>query len=412
MPSAKPDPPAPLKTEVGLPVLKNYSARDYKGSPQVWTILQDRRGVMFFGDSSSAMLEYDGVTWRKIFVPSSVVRSLSTDDTGKIWVGVNGNFGYLSPDAAGTLHFVSIIENVPAQDRSFTDVWQTLITPQGVFFRSYERLFRWDGKHMHVWSHQPKSRFQALSAIRGRMFTAQDGVGLQEIVGDELRSVPGGDSYRNSRKLFLQPFDESHILISARDQLLTLYDGQTVTPFPTEADEYLTKYKVYTSTLLSDGSLCLTTLNGGAVILGHDGKLRQIIDKSAGLLSSNILSAYQDREGALWLGLDDGVARVEINSPISIFSLGGTFDSARFKAHIYASSGGGDAAVQRLDTDPKTGRSSLVPLRGSTQAFTLAVFKDPTGKTPEQLLAATSEGCDEGGGRLACSGHAGGTRFQ
>jgi signal transduction histidine kinase/CheY-like chemotaxis protein len=391
-PSAKPDPPAPLKTEVGLPVLKNYSARDYKGSPQVWTILQDRRGVMFFGDSSSAMLEYDGVTWRKIFVPSSVVRSLSTDDTGKIWVGVNGNFGYLSPDAAGTLHFVSIIENVPAQDRSFTDVWQTLITPQGVFFRSYERLFRWDGKHMHVWSHQPKSRFQALSAIRGRMFTAQDGVGLQEIVGDELRSVPGGDSYRNSRKLFLQPFDESHILISARDQLLTLYDGQTVTPFPTEADEYLTKYKVYTSTLLSDGSLCLTTLNGGAVILGHDGKLRQIIDKSAGLLSSNILSAYQDREGALWLGLDDGVARVEINSPISIFSLGGTFDSARFKAHIYASSGGGDAAVQRLDTDPKTGRSSLVPLQGSTQAFTLAVLKDPTGKTPEQLLAATSEG--------------------
>jgi hypothetical protein len=73
---------------------------------------------MFFGDSSSAMLEYDGVTWRKIFVPSSVMRSLVTDDTGKIWVGVSGNFGYLSPDAAGTLHFVSIIENVPAQDRS------------------------------------------------------------------------------------------------------------------------------------------------------------------------------------------------------------------------------------------------------------------------------------------------------
>lgn len=189
---------------------------------------------------------------------------------------------------------------------------------------------------------------------------------------------------------------------------MTLYDGQTVTPFPTEADQYLTKYKVYTSTLLNDGSLCLTTLNGGAVILGHDGKLRQIIGKSAGLLSSNILSAYQDREGALWLGLDPGVARVEINSPVSIFSLGGTFDAARFQAHIYASSGGGDAAVQRLDTDLKTGRSSLVPLQGSTQSFTLAVFKDPTGKTSEQLLAATSEG----GGRLACSGHAGGTRFQ
>ena len=121
-----------------MPVLKNYSARDYNGGPQVWTILQDRRGVMYFGNSSGAMLEYDGVTWRKIFIPSSVVRSLAMDEAGKIWVGGNGNFGYLSPDAAGTLHFVSILDKVPAEDRSFTDVWQTLVTPQGVFFRSYE----------------------------------------------------------------------------------------------------------------------------------------------------------------------------------------------------------------------------------------------------------------------------------
>ena len=72
--------------------------------------------------------------------------------------------------------------------------------------------------------------------------------------------------------------------------------------------------------------------------------------------------------------------------------LEGTFDVARYKGSIYVSSGGGKAAVQRIVFDPKTGHPSLVPLRGSTQAFTLTLFKDPTGKTPEQLLAATSEG--------------------
>jgi ligand-binding sensor domain-containing protein len=272
-------------------------------------------------------------------------------------------------------------------------VWQALVTPQGVFFRSYERLFRWDGNRIQVWSHQPKARFQALSAVRGHIYTAQGGgVGLQEIVGDDLRSVPGGDAYRTAGKLFLYPYDESHILVSQRDEFLTLYDGEKVVPFPTEADDYLSKHKVYTSTLLADGSFCITTLNGGAVIIGHDGKLRQIIDQGAGLLGSNTLSAYQDREGALWLGLDAGVARVEIDSPISIFSLDGTFDVTRFKGSIYASSGGGSAAVRRLAFDPKTGRPIMVPLQGSTQAFALTVFKDATGKTPEQLLAATSEG--------------------
>jgi ligand-binding sensor domain-containing protein len=362
---------------------------------------------MYFGNSSGAILEYDGVTWKKIFIPSSVVRSLVEDETGKIWVGLSENFGYLSPDAAGTLHYVSLLDKVPAEDRTFTDVWQTLVTREGVFFRSYEKLFRWDGQRMKVWSHQPKARFQALSAVRGHIYTAQGGsAGLQEIVGDELRDVPGGDAYANSGKLFLHPYDADRILISQRDQLLTLYDGKQAVPFPTEADEYLTTHKPYTSTLLADGSFCITTLNGGAVIIGRDGKLRQIIDEGAGLLGSNTLSAYQDREGALWLGLDAGVARVEIDSPISIFTLEGTFDVARYKGSIYVSSGGGKAAVQRIVFDPKTGHPSLVPLRGSTQAFTLTVFKDPAGKTSDQLLAATSEGVMKVEGGHPCPCHA------
>ena len=391
--SATPEPAARPRAEVGIPVLKNYGVKEYNGGPQVWAILQDQRGVMYFGNSSGAILEYDGVTWRKIFVPSSVVRSFAMDASGKIWVGLSENFGFLTPDSAGRLQYVSLLDKVPVEDRGFTDVWQALITPQGVFFRSYEKLFRWDGKRMQVWSHQPKARFQALSAVRGHIYTAQGGgAGLQEIVGDELRDVPGGDAYANAGKLFLHPYDADHILISQRDQLLTLYDGQKAVPFPTEADEYLTTHKPYTSTLLADGSFCVTTLNGGAVIIGHDGKLRQIVDEGVGLLGSNTLSAYQDREGALWLGLDAGIARVEIDSPISVFTREGTFDVARYKGSIYVSSGGGNAAVERIVFDPKTGRPSLVPLHGSTQAFTLTVFKDPAGKTPDQLLAATSEG--------------------
>jgi len=383
--------PAQARTEVGMPVLENHSYKEYNTGDQVWTIVQDRRGLMYFGVSGGAVLQYDGVTWRKIFLNTSVVRSMAIDDGGRIWVGANANFGYLEPDTTGTLHFVSILEKVPPEHRDFTDIWQTLVTPQGVFFRAYERLFRWDGKRMQIWTPASKSRFQAISAVRGHIYTSQNEIGLEEIVGDELRNLPGGDAYRASVKLFLHPFDENRILVSARDQLLTLYDGQKVTPFPTQADDYLKTHKVYTSTVLADGSLCIATLNGGAVILEHDGKLRQIIDEAAGLLNSGTLSAHQDREGALWLGLGNGLARVEVNSPISIFLRSGTLDVARFQGSTYASSVG-SVAVARLVSDRQTGRPSFVPLHGPSQGWTLIVFKDPGGKTPDQLLAATSEG--------------------
>ena len=239
--------PAPHSTEVGMPILESHSIKEFSASPQVWAIMQDRRGVMYVGLSGNELAEYDGVSWRRIDVGMSNVRSLALDDKGRIWVGGNGGFGYLAPDAKGTQSYVSLLDKVPEKDRNFTDVWQTLVTPQGMFFRSYEELFRWDGKTMHVWHVPAGSRFQALSMVRGHIYTDENGIGLEEIVGDELRPVPGGNAYANSIKLFLHPYDDGRIIVSERDGLLSLYDGQKVTPFPTPADDYLKAHKLYTS---------------------------------------------------------------------------------------------------------------------------------------------------------------------
>jgi signal transduction histidine kinase/CheY-like chemotaxis protein len=386
-------PAVPALAEVGMPVLENHTTKEYNGSVQVWTILQDRRGLIYFGTSGGDIIQYDGVTWRRVLnSPSNSLRSLGMDDTGKIWVGANGDFGYLAPDAAGSPQFVSILDKVPEDRRGFTAVWQTLATPQGVFFRSYERLFRWDGSRMQSWDPSaPKGRFQALSYVRGHIYVSQNGVGLQEVVGDELHNLPGGEAYNESSKLFLHPWDDGRILISARDQLLTLYDGQKAVPFPTEADEYLKKHRPYTSILLADGGIAITTLDGGVVILTHDGKLRQVIDQAAGLLGSNTLSVFQDRDGALWIGMGGGLARVDINSPLSIFSRGGAYDVIEFQGSRYASTVAG-SAVARIVPDPLTHRPTEVPLHGPGQGWTMIVFRDAAGKSPDQLLAATSEG--------------------
>jgi hypothetical protein len=44
------------------------------------------------------------------------------------------------------------------------------------------------------------------------------------------------------------------------------------------------------------------------------------VDRSNGLPSDTVYYALRDREGALWLAQDAGVARVEIPSPITYFN--------------------------------------------------------------------------------------------
>jgi len=391
-PQSAPSQSAAAQTaQAGLPIIHNYSTKDYNAGPQVWSVLEDKRGMIYVASSSGAILEFDGVTWRKIYHQSTTVRSLGMDDSGKVFAGLEADFGYLAPDAAGSLQYVSLLDKVPAADRDFTDVWQTLPTPQGVFFRSYQGLFRWDGNRMKVWTAGAGQRFQALSMVSGHIYTDQNGIGLEEIVGDDLRPLPGGDAYKNSVKLFLHPFNNGQILVSARNELLKLYDGQKSTPFKTGADDYFKKHAIYTSTVLNDGAICLTTLDGGAVILEHDGRLRQVLDQGAGLLSSSTLSAFEDRDGGLWIGSDAGVSRVELNSPVSILSREGGYDTIRYKGSVYVSSVGNTAAV-RIDFDKQTNRPKTTLLHGPSQGWVFADFKDPANPSNEQLLVATSDG--------------------
>jgi hypothetical protein len=118
----------PNPRETGLPFLRNYSPREYRAQSQNWAATQDQRGVMYIGNNDGVLV-YDGVRWHTVRVANdSAVRSLAVDGNGVVYVGARGEFGYLAPDESGAPHYVSLLDRVPAADRSFKDIWRTLAT--------------------------------------------------------------------------------------------------------------------------------------------------------------------------------------------------------------------------------------------------------------------------------------------
>jgi hypothetical protein len=68
--------------ESGLPLVQNYTMRDYRAHNQVWRCVQDTRGVLYFGNRG-VILEFDGEIWRQIEVPRGLfVRGLAVDSAG------------------------------------------------------------------------------------------------------------------------------------------------------------------------------------------------------------------------------------------------------------------------------------------------------------------------------------------
>ena len=127
--------------EVGLPVIRNFSAEEHGGFVQNWDIVQDERGIIYVANNQG-VLEYDGVNWRLIPVKGAeLVRSLAIDASGTVFVGCNNELGYLKADDRGDLHYVSLVSYIPEEMRGFRNIWSTYSTTEGVFFSRINTFF-------------------------------------------------------------------------------------------------------------------------------------------------------------------------------------------------------------------------------------------------------------------------------
>lgn len=426
---------AQILNELGKPFLTTWLPKDYSVEPSNWAIVQDDRGVMYFGNTSG-ILEYDGVSWRLIQFPNkSVCRSLAKDADGRIYAGGVGDFGYLAPDHIGQIRFVSLLPQVKEDARDFADVWMTLVLHENVYFVTDNYLFRWTPSEsslqeaaptgeMKIW--RPASVFRLGFVVNDMLYVREQRRGLLCMHGDSLQLIPGGEQFAEERIFAMLPFPAgvdtpssvisaqskipqfqssrndltsrgrdpnnkidlpTPILIGSRPRGLSLYDGHSLKPFKTEADTYLQKNGLYLPGLaLRHGDFLLNTINGGAVLLNRRGKLLQTLDRSNGLPDNAVYYVYSnpDRPATQWLAFDNGIACVEVAGPASFFDAERGLESSvrkvmRHRGVLYVAT---NVGVSYLDAASATFKPINMP---SVQAWDFIVLDG-------QLLTATSQG--------------------
>jgi signal transduction histidine kinase/CheY-like chemotaxis protein len=389
--------------EEGRPLVRGYAPAHVGGNGQIWALVQDKRGVIYAG-TNGAVLEFDGASWRRIRLSSLVAigRSLAIDDTGRIYVGAVHDLGYLAPDASGTMHFVSLAGKLPADARDVNVVWRTHAANDGIVFQSEHAMYRWAGGSFRVI--KAASRFNRSSLVDGRVYVPVPEAGLTVLENDELRPLPGTERLGSEPFPIVLRYDRDRLLIGTRNEGLFLYGGGRLEPFPTDLDPLFKSGQLYRGAALPDGSYALTTTSSGAGILSRDGRRVAWTTRGTGLPTDTVYYALRDAEGALWMALDAGMARVETPSPLSFFNqndgvLSAISTGIRHEGRFYV-------ALQ-------TGARYLVPSTGSTPARFEPVEHAPPaqcwaltevpleGRQTPALLLGCSEGLYEIRGTVA-----------
>ncbi|PST84614.1 transcriptional regulator [Pedobacter yulinensis] len=314
---------------MGVPYVENYPKTAYRAGNQNWSVTKDEKGIMYFGNAEG-LLAFDGRYWQKYAMPQrQIVRAVASDHRGRIYVGGFGEFGYWT-HGNGKLLYQSLTKLIPGGLKVTDEVWKIYVDGDRVLFQSFSRIYIYKDQHIQVIK-APKP-FLFLHRAGSRFFAEVIGSGLYELKNAGLQPLPGGLSISKSGVLSILPYDNNQLLVGTNRNGLFLYDGQKFRPFQSPANEFLITYQLNNGVRLKGGYYAYGTILNGIIILDHKGFIVQKINKSSGLQNNTVLSLYTDEEQNLWAGLDNGIDRVELNSPLYFY-----FDKAGQFGTVYSS---------------------------------------------------------------------------
>ena len=405
-PSTAAPEPGGRHPEEGRPFIRTYAPLDVNAAGQNWSMVQDARGVLYVG-SQSGVIEFDGVNWRLIETKTlATVRSLAIDAAGVIYAGSQLDFGYLTPDASGTMTYQSLADKVPQAARGFTDVWRTWATKSGVLFQTEQAVYRWANGTITVI--RPPTRLNRSSLVDGQMYVTLPENGLNVLDGDTFKPLPGTESLGSEVYPVIYRYDEKRLLIGTRFNGFFLYDGAALTRFQTELDEFLKSASLYKGIELSDGTYVMATTNAGLVMMDHQGRRVMVIDRTQGLPSNAIYNVMADREGAIWTTGERGMGRVEFPSPATAFGeadgFNGSWTIERHQGRLFLAWQSGVSYLEPASAG-QPARFIKIPGIGQ-QSWAFTEMTDPTGKIAPVLAVASTDGFYEIRGTTAVPIHA------
>ncbi len=301
----------------GEPDITSYSRTAYQGGTQNWAILQDSRGLMYFGNNKG-LLEFDGTHWQQYPLPNrTIARSMAQKSDSLLYVGGQNELGFVSFNSRNGASYRSLTHLIPEEKRGFEDVWQTFVLENAVYFCTEQMVFKFQGEH--VSTILPLSeRFENFFFLRNQIILQEKQSGLYSLTEQGLKEFMISDLIKGQRIIAILPFQNtSNLLISSSGEMF-IQDGNSIQAFICEASEFIKTNQPYCAIRLNNGQIAIGTAQNGLLLCDSSGRILKHLNKQKGLQNNTILSVYEDAGGNLWMGLDNGIDNALINSPFSI----------------------------------------------------------------------------------------------
>lgn len=293
--------------------IHNFTPADYQAGIQNIGFAQNRDMTLFVANNLG-VLAFNGHHWEThAYRTGKKQRSLAFDmSSNRLYVGSQGEFGYFEDD----WHYVSLVDKIPVASRDFDEVWNVFFFESRVYFCTFQGIYVFDGQMISVIERQ--GGFIKSFRANDKMFAQGASGELFEI--KELKLIPAFPTIETNQIVAgIIPQNEGYLLFynSGRIEYATAFG--VVEKYPELIRELEGKYVNHVMQL-SDTRLVISTQTAGVFMYDIQDETIENIDTDSGLQTNACLNTFQDYAGNLWVGMQNGIALVDINSPMRLIN--------------------------------------------------------------------------------------------
>lgn len=360
----------------GIPEVEYFNRRQYGGATQNWQISQSNNDLIYVANNKG-LLEYDGKHWQRHgnFITGSV-RSVQCIGN-RVYTGSHNDFGYFEYDSLQQFTYISLATTDSL--RSLGDVWNIHQWHERIVLHTDKALVII--KDDSVVSVVPNlSRFVSCFLANQMLIVYDEQNGLLELRGNQLFPLSNGDFFVDKYVTSIIPLSKSKLLIGTMNDGAFVWDINAVHPWTSPVNPLLKDANIFCARRYNNDILLFGTIQKGVLVTDTSGQLLLHIGKDKGLMNNTVLGLFVDRQGGVWCGLDNGIARISLNSNISFltayYNIGTGYVQKKYQEDWYF---GTNQGLYRINDkhfgNPLKTRDDYVKIKG-TEGQVWSLFQD------------------------------------
>jgi DNA-binding CsgD family transcriptional regulator len=321
-----------------LPPIVKYTQNIYDAGSQNWMVAQDKNNFLFFANNEG-LLEFNGSVWSLYPSPNETIMRSVKVVGDKIYTGCYMEFGFWTRQPNNQLKYTSLSLKIKSKIIDDEQFWNILTYDQWIIFQSLDQIYIYDTKKDTFSIIKPKNQILKAFEANNSLYFQVTNEGLFEIENGKSKLVSNNSLVVKNKIVAVFNIDQGLLIETQISGFYTFIDNK-FEPYFSEINTQIASSSVYSCKQLSDRGFAVGTVSNGIFILSETGKLKYHITQNNGISNNTVLSIFEDIDKNLWIGLDNGINYINLQSPIKSYLdttgfLGTVYTSLLYKQRLY-----------------------------------------------------------------------------